>query len=154
MGGVVAPQGKVGCDYAWYWNCIALRYWKVKAHTVKMRLYRPGCQTVEVAAWAVPREVQWRGVADLAESERAVDDLVSIGTTDRTSEVLEQAIEGALDFHCLAPGSESPEHRKALLFAASEYERLAKSAKDDAASQAIRDRMLKKAALLRERAEK
>jgi hypothetical protein len=155
-GGWVVPQGKAACDYGWYWNCIALDFWKVKRHTVLVRLYRPGCQTVEVAAWALPKGVQWNGVADLAGQEKAVDDLVSLGTPDFWGDILKEENDkhSSLVFRRLGNGSDSPEHREALLFAASEYERLAKTAPDDAASRPLRERMEKKAAWLRDLAEK
>jgi len=157
-GGWVSPQADVGCDYGWYWNCIALSYWKLKQHTVMVRLYRPGCQTVEVGAWDLPHEVKWTGVADLAGQEKAVDDLVCPGTADFWQDVLGQEGGGAarhgVVFRCLAAGSKSPEHRKALLFAASEYKRLAKAAPPDPTSRAIAERMEKKAAFLGELAEK
>jgi hypothetical protein len=152
-GGWVAPQGQIAYDYAWgLWD-----KWKVKRHSVVVRLYRPGCQTVEVLGWALPKEIAWHGVADLAGQEKAVDDLVDSGP----SLFLDPALIGSdAMLHSewasrqIAPGSSSAAHRKALLFAASEYERLAKSAVDNPSSEAIRDRMLKEAASLRERAEK
>jgi hypothetical protein len=148
-GGWIAPQANVACDYGWYWNCIALSYWKSKHHTVMMRLYRPGCQTVEVPAWTLPQNVQWRGIADLAGQEKAVDDLVSIGTSEFPVGMKDPTGHDFV-FRRLATGEESDEHRKALLFAASEYLRLAKTAPDDADSRAIRDRMQQKAAALRQ----
>ncbi len=153
-GGWVGPQGNVACDYGWYFGAIPLSYWKLKQHTVMVRLYRPGCQTVEVTAWGLPKEVEWRGVADLAGQEKAVDDLMSLGATDVWGDVPEREEGRKWVTRRLGTGSESPEHRKALLFAASEYDRLAKSAPDDAVSRVIRDRMEKKAAWLRDQAAK
>ncbi len=156
-GGWVWPEGRVACDSFW----IVGIHMTAEHHSVAIRLYRPGCRTVEVTAWDLPESVKWTGVADLADQEKAVDDLVSIPAPSPRSHMRQRdpdepsqdpAPDDSLPF--LAPGSISPEHRKALLFAASEYERVAKGAKDDAASQAIRDRMLKKAEWLRERAEK
>jgi hypothetical protein len=153
--GWVVPQGEAACDYAWYWNCIALTYWKAKRHTVLLRLYRPGCQTVEVSAWTLPRDVAWRGVADLAGQEKAVDDLITPGPPDFIQDALERGDDKpSLCNYLLAAGSDSPGHRKALLFAAAEYERLAKAAPDDSASRTVSDRMKQKAAWLRGLAEK
>ena len=158
-GGWVYPQGKVACDYFWYWNMIALSYTNLRHHGVMLRLYRPGCQTVEVHSWDLPHEVKWTGVRDLAGQEKAIDELLSTRGAnfwqakhehDLRLPTDEQAPEAWFQF--LAPGSKAPEHRKALLFAVSEYERLSKAAADDAASKPIRERMEQKAAWLRERA--
>jgi hypothetical protein len=150
-GGWVVPQGKASCDYGWWFGNPALTYWKLKRHTLMVRLYRPGCQTVEVPAWTLPQNVHWSGARDLAGQEKAIDDLVSIGTPDS----FEESEEGKrLIFRRLAAGSESEEHRQALLFAAAEYQRVAKTAPDDSASKAIRERMEQKAATLRQLAEK
>lgn len=148
-GGWVVPQGKLACDYGWVFGSLPMSYWKVKQHTVRVRLYRPGCQTVEVSAWALPKDVKWTGVADLAGQEKAVDDLVSVGDTDGIGHLTDAKPDGWFVARRLADGSESPEHRKALLFAASEYERLAKTAPDNEKSRSVRDRMEKKAAWLR-----
>jgi hypothetical protein len=169
-GGWVRPQVDVACDYGWCWHLIALGFVKVKHHTLMVRLYRPGCETVEVGAWSLAHEVKWTGVADLAGQEKAIDGLVSTRGANIWQEMAERrdeeeppspSDEGSreetpppLGCEFLAAGSKSPEHRKALLFAATEYERLAKSSPDDAASRAVADRMRKKAAWLRALAEK
>jgi hypothetical protein len=159
-GGLVSPQGNVGCDYFWYCNFIALSYGQVKHHSTLVRLYRPGCQTVEVASWNLPHEVAWRGVADLAGQEKSLDDLLATGTANIFREWAVRDADPSREdyaerlFGGLAPGSKSPEHRKVLVFAASEYERLAKTAPESAAGQAIRDRLKRKAEWLRERAGK
>jgi hypothetical protein len=156
--GWVAPQGKVGCDYMW----VLLLPSDWKNHSVAVRLYRPGCQTIEVGSWNLPHEVKWTGVADLAGQEQAVDDLLETWRAnmytrmfmrhDREHDPPREPTPESL-FGFVAAGSKSPEHRKALLFAASEYERLAKMAVEGPSSQAIRDRMMNKAAWLREQAE-
>jgi hypothetical protein len=159
-GGWVSPQAAVACDYCWYCNFIALSYGNLKHHTVRVRLYRPGCETVEVDSWDLPHQVTWTGVADLAGEEKGVDDLMT-ARQDRWREMMvrqdreaPQGPDAERLFGGLAPGSKSPEHRKALLFAAAEYQRLAKRAREDPASQAIRPRLEQKAAWLREQAEK
>ncbi len=162
--GWVRPQVDAACDYGWCWHMIALSYVQVKHHTLIVRLYRPGCETVEVGAWSLAHDVKWTGVADLAGQEKAIDRLVSTRGANLWQEMAERrdeeepspspevSREAGCEF--LAAGSKSPEHRKALLFAASEYERLAKSAPGDAASRPAADRMRKKAAWLRALAEK
>jgi hypothetical protein len=159
-GGWVSPQARAGCDYFWYWNCIALSYEHLKHHTVMVRLYRPGCQTVEVSSWSLPEQVVWTGVADLKGQENAVDNLVAAQPfpffpetpEERNAKRAGQESPGSM-LGCLAPGSESPEHRKALLFAASEYERLAREVPAGEEGRRMRDRMEGKARWLRERAD-
>jgi hypothetical protein len=177
--GWVSPQGKVACDYCWYWNCIALTYFNGKHHSVTVRLYEPDRQTLEIDSWDLPHGVQWKIARALDEREKAVDELVSTRGANSWQEMHEQ--HDALNpagaeslFRFLAPGSNSPEHRQALLFAASEYERLAKTdPQDDPCSrvsiggvvlpyqppdektlQILRERMMQKAARLRDLAAK
>ena len=180
--GWVSPQGKVACDYCWYWNCIALTYFNGKHHTVTVRLYQPDRQTLEIDSWDLPQGVRMGLMRDLADREKAVDELVSTRGANFWQEMYEKhdahdpsGVESAESwFRFLAPGSKSPEHRQALLFAASEYERLAKTdpqddpysrvasggfclpyqAPDDKTLQALRDRMMQKAAWLRDLAAK
>jgi hypothetical protein len=146
----VLPQADIACDYFF------LGYAPLRHHTMTVRLYRPGCQTVEVESWTLPHQVIWTGVGDLAGQEKAVDDLVS-ARMNKIWVPPDPSVTGydessALLFGSLAPGSKSPEHCKALLFAASEYERLAKGVADNPSAQTIRDRMMRKAAWLREHA--
>jgi hypothetical protein len=155
--GWVSPQTNLGCDYTWS----ALGFCNLKHHSVMVRLYRPGCQTVEVGSWDLPHEIKWTGAADLAGQEKAVDDLLETWQAnmylrmfmrqDRERHPSQEPSPESL-FGCLAPGSKSPGYHQALLFAASEYERLAKATADDPSAQAIRDRMMNKATWLRERA--
>src|SRR5262249_43006611 len=51
LGDRLWPQGKVAVDYGWIWNCIALSYGGHTHHTLLVRLYRPGFQTIEVRPW-------------------------------------------------------------------------------------------------------
>jgi hypothetical protein len=156
-GGWITPQGSVACDY--FWNLFPLA--NLKHHSVMVRLYRPGCQTVEIGAWDLPQEVKWTGAADLAGQEKAVDDLLETWRANSIREMeMQQERNGGQEpsmdilFAGLAPGSKSSEHRQVLLFAAAEYKRLAKGAPADEASRAVRERMEQKAAWLREHAEK
>jgi hypothetical protein len=180
--GWLSPQGKVACDYCWYWNCIALTYFNWKHHSVSVRLYQPDRETVEIDSWDLPQGVRRTIARSLAERETAVDELVSTRGANFWQEMHEQhdardqsGAESAKSlFRFLAPGSNSPEHRQALLFAASEYERLAKTdpqddpysrvasggygfpyqPPDDKTLRVLRERMMQKAAGLRDLAGK
>jgi hypothetical protein len=139
--GHVLPQARIGCDYGWYANFVALSYWKHTHQTMLVRLYRPGFQTIEVHSWDLGAEPTWTEAPDLADQEKAVDQLVSCGTPRRRPLFNSRNIP--------APGSASPVHREALLFAAGEYERLAKNRYN---YEETRASLLGKAAVLRQRA--
>jgi hypothetical protein len=159
--GDVPPQTKVGLDYGWILNCVALVYSGHTHHTVLVRLYRPGWQTVEIKAWDQVGPITWKESIDLPARERAVDDLLSTWNTDALSQ-LPARTSGSKPpppqarpwdpkvFRNLAPGSASAWHRQALLFAAAEYDRLAAAATADKAGQEQRQRVADKAKRLRE----
>jgi hypothetical protein len=157
----VPPQTQVALDYGWIADCVALTYRSHTHHTVLVRLYRPGWQTVEIKAWDQVGPIAWKEAADLPARERAVDDLLSTWGTDVQAQPPWRT-EGhkvppppprprdAQVFRNLAPGSTSAWHRQALLFAASEYERLGGAAAPDKAGQELRQRVSEKAKRLRE----
>jgi hypothetical protein len=78
------------------------------SHSVVLRLYRPGYELVEIKSWDRAAPVQWRQAADLESQEKA---LAALFPVER-----------------LGGGKEEPAHRRALLFGAAEYERLAATA--------------------------
>lgn len=146
------PQMKTAVDYGWIWHFIAMSYGGHTHHTLLVRLYRPGFQTIEVRSWQKGGEAKWVEAADLETQEKAIDDLLSTWGTDfqgwirrRTSHDSKDAPRDSTVFHSLAAGSTSKSHRQALLFAASEYERL-----KSAADQAMRSRLEEKAQALRQ----
>lgn len=82
--------------------------------SVALRLYRPGYELVEIRSWEGTNRVAWKPTADLLEQEKALDRLFA-------------GVSSATGFGCIQDkGSVSAAHHKALLFGASEYERLAK----------------------------
>jgi hypothetical protein len=99
------------------------------SRSVSVRLYRPGYELVEVHAWENVTRIAWNPVADVEGQERTLDNLVTWP---------------------LEAGSASGAHRQALLFAASEYDRLAAGAP----SARLRVRLAGKARTLRDQAEK
>jgi hypothetical protein len=146
----LGPQVKVAIDYGWIWNCIALSYGGHTQHTLLVRLYRPGFRTIEVRSWQKDGEAKWIEATDLESREKAVDDLLSTWNTDFQRSLGRAALTSgdvprdSAVFRSLAAGAASKGHRQALLFAASEYERL-KSAADPA----MRSRLEEKTQTLR-----
>lgn len=77
--------------------------------SVALRLYRPGYDLVEIGSWEGANRVEWKPAVDVSAQEKAIDRLFP----------------DCFPFS-QAKGSGSPAHREALLFGASEYERLSK----------------------------
>jgi hypothetical protein len=132
------PQMKVAVDYGWMLNCLALISGSSTHHTVLVRLYRPGYQTLELESWRKQGRLQWTPAATPQDCEQAIDDLVTTWYTAPARLQSKYAYEGfapphdSVIFRYLAPGSTSPEHRAALHFAAGEYERLLSEVNDPA----------------------
>jgi hypothetical protein len=130
------PQMKVAVDYGWLVACMALTYNSSTHHTVLVRLYRPGYQTIELESWRKQERLQWTPAPTLQERELAIDGLVSTWKTMPERLQNEYASKGFVPprdpvvFRDLALGSTSPEHCFALDFAAGEYEQLLKEATD------------------------
>jgi hypothetical protein len=155
--GRIPAQSQVSLDYGWVWNCIALIYDGHTQHTVNVRLYQPGWQTIEVHPWEHVKALKWKEATGLAERERAIDGLVSTWETDfpyrsraQASSSESPAPHGIEVFRGLAPGSASAEHRQVLLFAAGEYERLAAFGDTSDAGRLMQTRLNAKASKLRE----
>lgn len=163
--GTALPQVNLGLDYGWLWNCVLLGYSAHTHHTLMLRVYRPGWRTVQIPSWQLRGRVKWEKAPDLAAQEKAVDDLVSTWETDfQGYSFRKEKLKGlprpadANLFRCLAPGSASRSHQATLLFAASEYDRLALlipppvEDEEDEAAEAVRARLTAKAEALRRRA--
>jgi hypothetical protein len=124
--GQVPGQVGVQFDTGFIWNCVALTYESHTNRTARVRLYRPGFDLVELVSGDPPGEVKWEEVKDLLQEEKAIDALLSPTEQSTWNRLHEATQEEPWCFAQLDPGSVSPAHRKALLFAAAEYERLAK----------------------------
>jgi hypothetical protein len=142
--GRVPFQGQLSGTYGYYVVGIAANFPVCTSHTVALTLYRPGYELVEVAEWDSPDKVVWNKAPDLAAQERVLDDLFL--TTQKAA----HADRWPVSFRQLEPGSASVEHREALLFGATEYERLAA----DPNAGEVRQRLLGKAQSLRALADK
>jgi hypothetical protein len=91
-------------------------------HVVLIHLYRPGFELIEIAPWEKLNPVVWKKAADLSAQQKAVDDLLSARfAAPKTGWKARQRF---ASFQ-LASAKNHPEHKKALLFAIDEYERLA-----------------------------
>jgi len=150
------PQMKIAVDYGWLCNCVALIYGSSTHHTVLVRMYRPGYQTLELESWRKPGRMQWTPAPAPQDREQAIDDLVSTWNTAPGRLQNKYASEGfvpprdSIIFRYLAPGSTSHEHRSALRFAAGEYDRLLSEVSDPA----LRARLEEKAKALQQLAAK
>lgn len=121
-------------------------------HTLAVRLYRPGFETIDVRASNNPlsggyveSSRSWQPVFDIADFEAAVDAVIGLSSTDDPSEPFADSRPAA--------GDVSPAHLEALLFCAAEYERIARMAADDELeAEALRERLRAKAEGLRQRA--
>ena len=140
--GYVAGQAKVELDSGFYWNCFIKCFKDRTNHTVRLRFYRPGYNLVEVHSWQTEADLSWREVPEMEGREKALDAL--LGPSERGGE------KGTnWGFDRLAPGSASIDHRCALLFAASEYERVARHGLRDEGDK-VYERCLAKAKWLRD----
>lgn len=177
--GVVPSQLEIA-PVSGIYNPFALGDFKEREHsdyTIMVRLYRPGFQTITVKAWDKSRTLQWSQAPDLVAQERAIDDLLADPAEPANSAKL-WAREGPAGGPAtgaptgpgpktwwdlkdqkspplgLQPGAISPSQKQTLLFAATEYQRLASSPVAGSLNmQPLRERLQQKAIWLRIHAE-
>ena len=147
----IGPEMNAALNYGWYVNFLIATYYRYTNHTMLLRLYRPGYETIEIQPWDWPHELVWREAKDLAARERALDQLLATELPDgyvrpKASSLLNRS----LVFGSFAPGSRSPEHRDFLLFAADAYDQLGAQASSD---RVTKTRLKAKADGLRRRAD-
>jgi hypothetical protein len=127
-----------------------------------------------VRAWDRARDLQWDPAPDLIAQEKAIDDLLGVpaigdeATPGAWWEVKDAKLPERSEFNVLThtmtatitsalglqSGQESTAQRQALLFAASEYDRLASSKRASfTGMEAVRERLQQKAIWLRRHAE-
>ena len=117
-----------------------------------LRLYRPGYELAEIRAGAAA-EVKRKPAQNPVTQEQAIDDLLTVPalsyqtTFGRADRHAQQSVRQWTPAH-LPPGSRSAPHHDALLFVASEYERLAAAGGPEESVSRLR----KKAAVVRARA--
>jgi hypothetical protein len=112
------------------------------AHAMGLRFYRPGYETIVIKPGETTRELNWKRAADLNAQVQAVDDLVQGTPTQKSTAITIRQV--------LEPGAKSPAHKEAILFAAGEYERLARAvSSSDPQDTQIRSRLLDSANRMR-----
>ena len=123
--GTTTAQVAVNCATGWsyfgFWNYLK----NCTSHSVAVRLYRAGYETIELKPGQDPRQMQWREAVGLAAQEKAVDALLGVSPLEM-NKALGETLQRRLE-----PGTRSTAHRDALLFAAREYERLARTISAD-----------------------
>jgi hypothetical protein len=120
--GRIPSQTRVTVERGWGLLASQMDLSVGRLHTTRVRLYRPGYQLVELKAWDLTNNIDWQPATDWEAQERAIDDL------------LDRPVLTPLFAALMHPSRQHPlmpttlDTTRPLLFAASEYERLAKSA--------------------------
>jgi hypothetical protein len=118
------------------------------SHTIAVRLYRPGYETVELNSWDPPGKAIWKPALTAAVQEMALDELFDLGD--------KKAVDGEVPAvpRALQPGSKSSAHRDALRFGTAEYAHLAGQVTGkDESQRKLRDRLVEKARRLEQLAD-
>jgi hypothetical protein len=155
-------QLKASIDYSWAYQSFANAWCGIPkgetvSHSLIVRIYRRGYDTVEIGSWKKDPPIEWVPVIDVREQEKAIDDLLSTierkgGSDKRESEMARGPFHDEREqFGHLVNGSMSETHQKAMLFAAREYEWLAKSMQTSDIGNAVHNRLLAKADYLRKK---
>jgi hypothetical protein len=115
--GTFPPQANLSLERGHYVFGVVLNYNVGRLHATRVRLYRPGYQLVELPAWSSNKDIVWRATTDWREQEKAIEDLIRWPTF-------------TTDGHTVGGGDLArtgiPEAaRRALVFVATEYERVA-----------------------------
>jgi hypothetical protein len=161
--GEIAGQANVSLEAAWGVLMLIPTEWTHHCwHTMRVRLYRPGFQTVEIEPWQAVDRICWKAAADWQAQEKAVDELIASCHFDCCMVPVlvvpaspPERLLGSpptLWLSHLARGSSSEGQRQSLRFAAEEYERIAVLAASAECS-AGHTQLLSSARLLRELAD-
>ena len=151
--GEVPGQLSMNVDTGFVWNCIALSYDEQTCHTVRIRLYRPGYDLVEITSEDTRGKIKWEKAGSAVRQEKAVDQLLAPTADSTWAQANRDRPDNHWGFDQLDPGSKNQGHRKALVFAAEQYERIAELAGEQMGAQAVATRCKAKAKWLRARAE-
>jgi hypothetical protein len=153
-------QARLSLEYGIYTSSRQLQPFPVHhGHSTLLRLYRPGYQLVEVKSFEFPPNINWIAAPDLLAQEKAVDALLSVPSIEAPRYEFSYGRDGISDHSAwpkeernpaLRSGAVSAKHKEALLFAASEYDRLALLAPTESEQdRRVRARLLSKADSLR-----
>jgi hypothetical protein len=112
-----------------WWSALPRLSYRQRLHpTMRLRLYRPGYETVEVKPWRWRREVEWKAAATPEAREKSVDDLISTRETNDIYKISPEAWQhSGVDYSLGMPKTEA--QRAALQFVAGEYARLGTAAR-------------------------
>jgi hypothetical protein len=110
-------------------------------HGIALRLYRPGYDTIVMKPGERVEELRWKQASDLDAQAKAINDLMHGAKVQKTKSITVR--------HVLESGTKSPAHKAALMFGASEYERLARDLSASPAHEAARHELLEEADRLR-----
>jgi hypothetical protein len=113
----VPRQWTVGIEHGWC--CVGLANQRTvwTTHTVAVRFYRRGYETITVGPGDVSKDLVWKPVTENTGLEKAVDELIDCDTGHYTWHYGKRGP---------ASGENSAAHREALLFCAAEYNRIAR----------------------------
>lgn len=116
-----STSAQVGVTFASGWRYVGFYNFTSSSteHGVTLRFYRRGYETIAFKPGEGMRELDWKRASDLESQIKAVDDLMR-GPAPRKSQSITAK-------QVLEPGTKSAAHREALLFGATEYERLARA---------------------------
>jgi hypothetical protein len=143
---MLPSQWSVGVEHGWFSIGLQNQRFLANKHSVAMRFYRVGYETINVGPGDVSKDLDWKAVADLAGQEKAVDDLIGANSRffDKDTGYYGNGYCGP------AAGKSFAAHREALLFCANEYDRIAFFVTDaEPDAEATRTRLADKAARLR-----
>ena len=129
-----AVSAASGWCYVGFWNYCS----SYTSHSIAVRLYRPGYETIELKPGQPASALHWHEAAGLAAQEKAVDELLGVSPLERID------AKSSLQQRRLESGTKSAAHREALLFAAREYERLAGTMTPDLEEPVTRARLIDK----------
>jgi hypothetical protein len=140
-------QWSVGIEHGWLSIGLENGCYVANKHTVAVRFYRIGFETINVGPGDVSKELDWKAVADLAGQEKAVDDLIAPNSRFWD----EEPRHDRNHYRGLASGKISAAHREALLFCGQEYDRIASLvAPGEPSADGMRSRLEKKSNCLKE----
>jgi hypothetical protein len=115
-----ATSAQIGVTFASGWRYVGFYNFTSSSteHGVTLRFYRRGYETIAFKPGEGMHELDWQPAPDLESQIKAVDDLMRGPGPGKSRKITAKQI--------LEPGSKSAAHREALLFGATEYERLAR----------------------------
>jgi hypothetical protein len=117
-GGATSAQISLNFSSGWRYVGVVNYTATSTGHGIALKLYRPGYETIVLKPGEDAHELRWREASDLNAQVKAVDDLFRAATPASKKPITMRRV--------LEPGTKSAAHREALLYGASEYERLAR----------------------------